>query len=388
LKDKFLLVMSHILVALLASVVTVAVIITFPKNEGTEYSKLVEMEQLIQEQFIGEVDKTKLEDAAANAMIGALGDRWSYYISAEEYAAFADSKKNEYVGIGIEVMLHESGNGIHVVKVVSGGPAEEAGVKAGDIIVKIDGNSMEGKSLNDASALIKGQVNTTVVLGVVRNENQMDITVTRKHLKTPVATGEMLDGNIGLIRIKNFNANCAAESKSMIDALIEQGAEKLIFDVRNNGGGYADEMVSLLDYLLPKGTLFRTENYKGEIEERQSDAAYIDLPMAVLVNGNSYSAAECFAAALSEYDAAVVVGEKTSGKGYYQVVYQLKDGAAVGLSIGKYTTPNGVNLEGVGITPDEECVVDSIMAAAIYNGTVDATDDPQIQAAIKRLTKE
>ena len=201
-----------------------------------------------------------------------------------------------------------------------------------------------------------------------------------------MATGKLLDGGIGLVRIENFNTNCKTETIAAIESLIEQGATKLIFDVRFNPGGYAKELVDILDYLLPKGDLLRTEDVSGKVEVETSDEKCLQMPMAVLVNGDSYSAAEFFAAALSEREWATVVGEQTTGKGYYQVTYSLPDGSAVGLSIGKYFTANGVSLEGVGITPDVVVPVDENTASAIYAGTIEAAADPQIQAAVKALT--
>jgi len=206
-------------------------------------------------------------------------------------------------------------------------------------------------------------------------------------VKTPVAKAKMLPGNIGLVTIVNFNANCAKETKAAVQKLLDEGAQKLIFDVRNNPGGRVTELVSVLDYLLPEGALFRSKDNKGRESVENSDAACLEMPMAVLVNGNSYSAAEFFAAALQEYEWATVVGEKTVGKGNYQVTYKLQDGSAVGLSIGKYYTPQGKHLEGVGIMPDVVVPVDDKTAAAIYAGTLDPEEDPQIQSAIKALTE-
>ena len=161
----------------------------------------------------------------------------------------------------------------------------------------------------------------------------------------------------------------------------------LIFDVRNNPGGYVTEMVAVLDYLLPEGVLFQSENYAGEKDVRHSDASCLDLPMAVLVNGNSYSAAEFFAATLWEYEAGLVVGEHTSGKGYFQYTFELPDGSAVGLSTGKYYTSKGVSLTDVGVTLDVLVPVDAQRAAAIRGGTLEYAKDPQVQAAVKALNQ-
>lgn len=380
---KLLVALSYILTALLTCVISVAgVLMLLPDDR---YSKLNQLEDLINECFVGEKDKTAMEDAAAHAMIDALGDRWSYYIPASEYAAFEEDKRNEYVGIGITVRASEDGRGLQVLEVTAGGPSQEAGIMAGDIVIEAAGVSLAGKSANDAGDLIKGPENTTVELKLLREEEEIAVTVTRRQIKVPVAEGQLLEGGIGLVTIKNFNTNCFVESKQVIEALLAQGAQKLIFDVRNNGGGYADEMVKLLDYLLPEGQVFKTVDYKNNEKVYTSDANCLNVPMAVLVNGGSYSAAECFAAALREYGVAEVIGEKTSGKGYFQLVYTLSDGSAVGLSVGKYYTPKNVNLEGVGLTPDVPVEVDEETAAAIYAGTLDPMKDPQVLAAITAL---
>ena len=188
----------------------------------------------------------------------------------------------------------------------------------------------------------------------------------------------MLTDDTGYVVITNFHEGAGTETVEEVEKLLEQGAEKLIFDVRNNPGGYVHEMVYALDYLLPEGPLFRSVNYNGAESVDESDADCLDLPMAVLINGNTYSAAEFFAAALSEYDWAVTVGEPTCGKGYYQTTIQLGDGSAVQLSTGAYTTPNGVNLTEVGgLKPDVP--VDPAQAV------VSLAEDPQILAAIHAL---
>jgi carboxyl-terminal processing protease len=292
---------------------------------------------------------------------------------------------NSYVGVGITVSAREDNAGIDVIDVIANGPAAEAGLLVGDVLVAVDGTDIIGKDINAVSTLIRGEENTKVKLTVERAGERKDFTVTRRKFETPVATYEMLDDQIGLITIENFDARCAQETIDAIKALREQGATALIFDVRNNPGGYKHELVDLLDYLLPEGPLFRTEDYRGKEAVDHSDADYLDMPMAVLVNLSSYSAAEFFAAALDEYDAAIVVGEKTFGKGYFQSTFQLSDGSAVNLSIGKYYTPNGNSLAGVGITPEVEVIVDEATAAAIAAGTMEPKDDPQIIAAINAL---
>lgn len=384
-KSFWLQLLSYFLVALLTGVLTAAgILLMMPENVG-KVSKLEQLQALIEERFIGEADMTEAEDAAARAMIESLGDRWSYYISAEEYQAYYEQQQNAYVGIGVTVSTEDTSAGMEILQITAGGPAEKAGLLAGDVITAVDGQSILGMDANDTSAMIKGEEGTQVVLTVRRGEQSLQITVKRERIKTPVATATLLEDGIGLIKIANFNTNCYNETAAAIRQLKEEGTTKLIFDVRFNGGGYANELVKVLDDLLPEVELFHTVDYKGNESIDMSDAEFLDMPMAVLVNGSSYSAAEFFAAALQEYDAAVVVGEKTTGKGYFQTVIRLNDGSAVGLSVGKYFTPSGISLEGIGITPDKIVTVDEETAAAIYSGTIEAKDDDQLQAAIAAL---
>ena len=384
---KIFRVLSYVLVAMLAAALTLGgVALYLNAQPEPEVSKLDALEDLILNNFIGEADQTLMGDAAADAMVGALGDRWSYYIPASEYASYLEQQKNAYVGIGVTVAQQEDG-ALEVRQVTAGGSAEEAGIQYGDRIVGVNGESILELDIDTITGLIKGEENTTVEITVARGDQELTMTVTRRQIKTPVATAKMLDGKIGLVTIENFNSGCFDETKAAIEQLLSEGATKLIFDVRNNPGGYAHELVNVLDYLLPEGPLFRTVDYAGKEEVKNSDASFVPVPMAVLINGESYSAAEFLAAAMSEYGAAVTVGEQTCGKGYFQMTYQLPDGSAVGLSVGKYFTPNGVSLAGVGITPDVMVPVDEEVFAAIYANALEPEKDPQIQAAIEALKK-
>lgn len=373
-------VLSYVLVAVVSAVTVLALCLLFQKQD-----KLDELEALIDRYFIEEADKDKLQDAAASAMIDALDDEWSYYMTAEQYKEYQELMSNSYVGVGITIQVREDNQGFDIVEVVPGGPAEEAGIKAGDVLIAADGQSLKGITIDDTRPLIRGEEGTAVKLMVLRDGEELSFTVTRRQFETPVATYQMLEDNIGLVTIENFDQRCAQETIAAIEALREQGATSLIFDVRNNPGGYKDELVKVLDYLLPEGDLFRSVDYRGREEVDTSDAAHLDMPMAVLMNLQSYSAAEFFAAALSEYEAAVTVGEKTYGKGYFQTAIPLSDGSAVNLSIGKYYTPKGESLVGKGLMPDVEVMVDEETAAKIYAGTLTPEEDPQILAAINAL---
>lgn len=382
-KKKILRALSYVLVAVVAATLTLGVYVRFYQREP---GKLEVLEDLIQERFIGEVDQTAIEDAAASAMVDALGDQWSGYLSAAQYASYQEQMSNSYVGIGITIQVREDNVGFDIVKVEPGGPAAEAGILPGDILVEAAGQDVAALGTGGAKEIIQGEVGTQVEIGVLRAGQELSFTVTRNQIVVIVASGRMLEDNIGLVTINNFNSRCAEESIAAIEALLAEGAEAIIFDVRFNPGGYANELVELLDYLLPEGELFRTVDYAGNEDVDVSDAASLEIPMAVLVNGSSISAAEFFAAALNDYDAAVVVGEPTCGKGYFQKTFSISDGSAVTISVGKYFTPNGVSLadEG-GLTPDIPVVMETEAAALLYADLLEPEDDVQLQAALEAL---
>lgn len=370
--------MSYVLVAAVASCIT---LLLFCRT-----TKLEKLQNIIDRCYIGEADMDTVEDAAATAMIAALGDRWSYYIPASNYQSYQEGKTNSYVGIGISILKREDGTGFDILQVEPGSSAQEAGILPGDILIEAEGQSLADVASDVPGKLIKGEKGTSVTISVLRNDEKLTFTVLRQVIKTVVASGQLLDDGVGYIRIRNFNDNCSKQTIAQIDALLEQGAEALVFDVRNNSGGYVTEMVEILDYLLPEGQLFCSVRYNGIPQNYKSDADCIDIPMAVLVNGESYSAAEFFAAVLSEYDKAVVVGEPTCGKSYFQNTFKLGDGSAVGLSVGQYYTPNGVSLaEAGGLTPDIEVEVAEQTAAMIYAEVLEPELDPQLQAALASL---
>ena len=379
-KKNLLLALSYVVVAMLATVLTLA---TAPEYM-LRPDKLSQLEALIEEKYIDEADVTAMEDAAAAAMVKATGDKWSYYIPADEYEAYRERMANAYVGVGITIQAAEEG-GFLIVGVTPGGPAEEAGLQVEDVIVAVEGQDVRAFTTTEVRDVVKGKEGTFVSMTVLRQGEEVTLSVERRKVQTPVASGEMLTETVGLVTIENFDSRCAEETIAHIEALLEAGAEKLIFDVRNNPGGYASELVKVLDYLLPEGELFRTLRYDGKENVDYSDEKHLDVPMAVLVNADSYSAAEFFAAALAEYDVAIVVGEQTTGKGNFQQTYQLSDGSAVALSVGKYFTPKGVSLADTGVTPDILLPMDAEMALQLYYDRLDPMEDIQIQAALEAL---
>lgn len=380
---KLITILSYLTTAMAACAVTL--LVTIGKTPGS--TKLDQVEYLIKNRFIEEADMEKAEDAAATAMIDSLGDRWSYYLSAADYATHKEQVENAYVGIGITINPEENGQGFLILAVQKDSGAEAAGLLTGDIITGAESQDVRGMTTAQLRDIIRGKEGTSVSLEITRDSEVLRVKVTRMQILTEVVRYEMLENSIGLIAISNFDARCADETIAAIEALREQGAQALIFDVRNNPGGYATELVKVLDYLLPEGDLFRTLDYAGRETVDKSDASFLDMPIAVVCNEDSYSAAEFFPAAIQEYGAGTIVGMPTCGKGYFQYTYELSDGSAVGLSAGKYFTPSGKSLIGTGIQPDVVVEVDDETRAKIAYGTLDAKDDPQIQAAVDILTK-
>lgn len=351
------------------------------------HEKLDEIVALLNEVYVDGYDTDKLGDYLAQAAVAATGDRWSYYVSAEDYDAFVESNENAYVGIGVTVESSDDlTDGVQITKVTPNSPAEEAGIEADDRIYAVEGETVESLGLDETKNRIRGEEGTEVTLTILRGEKKFDVTVKRASVEVEVVKYSMLDGSIGYIKINNFEANSADRTIEAIDALRGQGAKALVFDLRFNPGGRKDELVRVLDDLLPEGPLFRSVDYKGNESVDYSDADCVELPMAVLVNGDSYSAAEFFAAALQEYDWATVVGTKTCGKANYQQTFRLSDGSAVAVSTGHYQTPHGVTLANVGVTPDEIVEVDNKTYLELYKEAVAVKDDAQLQTAIKAVT--
>ena len=384
LKQDIFRALSYVLVAVLSSMLT---LFLAPSGEN---QKLAQIRWLIDTYYIGEYTEEDLYDGAAHGMVAGTGDQWSYYIPASEYASYVEQMQNAYVGIGVTITQPEDAEGFLIQKVEPNGGAYEAGILAGDIIIRVEDQDAKQLGTDGAAILIKGAEGSQVSVTVLRGEEELTFSVTRKLVQVEVARGELLPGGIGLVTIANFDDRCSQETLAAIESLRQQGAKALLFDVRFNPGGYRHELEAVLDYLLPEGTIFHAVSYNGEEDKTMSDAECLEMPMAVLVNEDSYSAAEFFAAALQEYGWAKVVGTPTTGKGYFQSTFDLSDGSAVNLSIGKYFTPvKGISLAEVGgLQPDLIEKVDEELYYKLYAGTVAPEEDPQIQAAVKLLQEE
>lgn len=309
---------------------------------------------LVNTRFVGEYEPVEAVDAALEGMVKGLGDRWSYYLNAEAYEAQNLRRKNQYVGIGVTVS-YEREEGLLILEVTPGSPAEEAGLLPGEVITRAEGVSLAGEGRYQGSEYIRGEAGTTAVLEVLgTGGTTRTVEVRREAVATDPVSYEMLEDSVGYVKLANFYENSAQRLKEAVEDLQAQGARALVFDMRNNGGGYLTQLTEMLDFLLPEGPIFISRSRSGREEVIQSDAACVDLPMAVLVNEDTYSAAEFFAAQLQEDGAAVIVGVPTSGKGYSQQTFPLPHGGALNISTAAYFTGDGTSLIGTGLRLDAQ----------------------------------
>lgn len=344
-----------ILLALVTVLLTVGVVLgVLYAVVGKEGLSLLEGLYLINEKFVGEYDEGEVVDSALKGMVDGLGDRWSYSLTEEEYQAQNQRRTNEYVGVGVTVN-YQSENGLQVVGVTAGGPAEAAGIQTGEIITAVDGFSLAGDARYEGADKIQGEEGSTVSLEIRGADGQTrTVELKRTKLENDPVSAKMLENHVGYVRLYNFYDHSADRLKEEVTRLQEEGATALVFDMRSNGGGYLSQLTDMLDFLLPEGPIFITRDRAGNETVTQSDASCVDLPMAVLVNADTYSAAEFFAAELQEQGVAVIVGEPTSGKGYSQQTFALPNGSAVAISTGAYFTGSGTSLIGTGLTLDKE----------------------------------
>lgn len=355
-------------------------------------SQLNEVQQLVDEKFVGEYDMGDVEDYVLTGYISGLGDRWSYYMTEEAYEEYKTDNQDTRVGIGVTVSLITEDDGSEVLEVQTvsvGSPAEKAGFGSYDRIVGVDGSSIEELGgYENAVDAVRGDSGTDVVLTVVDYDTgeTRDITVTRGEFEQIYVTSRVMDDDVGYVKIDRFASETDEQFIAEVDKLQEQGVTKLIFDLRNNPGGSLDSLVNSLDYLLPEGKIITLDSKDGSEDVFESDADEVDLPMVVMVNEDSYSAAEFFAEALREYDKAQIVGEKTSGKGYSQIVYPLSNGGAVGLSSSCYYTPDGTSLIGKGVEPDVECSLTEEQIERYY--VLSDEEDTQLQAALDAVNEK
>lgn len=350
-------------------------------------AKFAAVMRLVETRFVGDCDMDEAADAAFSGLIASLDDRWSYYMDPESYAAYLDTSANRYQGIGVTILKDAETAGFLIVTIQKDGPAQQAGLQAGDIIMAVDGTDVTAGDAEALRALIQADYGKDALIRFRSPDGtEKEVPVSCREIYTNPVNSQMLDGHVGYVDIDNFRQGAGQEAIDAIQALLAQGADSLVFDVRDDPGGLVSELVKLLDYLLPEGDLFIQSDRRGHETVDRSDADCLELPMAVIVNENSYSAAEFFAAALHDYEWAVTVGQPTTGKARSQVTYGLRDGSAVHLSQYSYLTPVRTDLYKTGgIVPDVETALDEEQMTLSQTGWLEPADDPQVRAAVDAL---
>lgn len=317
---------------------------------------LTSFKDLLNKKYLYDMDESKMIEAAIKAYIGAAGDEYTEYFTKEEMESFTTYTTGNYVGVGIYMQADLEKNLILVSSTIKNGPAEGAGLKAGDIISKVNGVTYNASEISEMAANIKGEEGTIVELEIIRNGKTSSYTLVRKSVELYPLEGVVLENNVGYIQLATFDEGCADEFKQVYDELKQKKIKSLIIDLRHNGGGIVSEALQIADYILDKDSqmLITTDkNHNEEVEISKNDPI-IDIPVAVLVDNETASASEILAGALKDHKKAMIVGEKTYGKGVIQELYTLNDGSGLKVTIKEYFTPNRNKINKVGITPDYE----------------------------------
>lgn len=326
-------------------------------EDASSEEKLSVLKGLIDENYIGDVDEEALEEGIYKGYIQGLEDPYSVYYNEEETKDLYETTEGEYSGIGAVLSQDLESGVITLVQIYEGSPAAKAGLKDNDILTKVGDIEVTGMDLSEVVTYIKGEKGTDVDLTVLRGEDAEEITVTatRDTVEAQTVKYEMLEGQTGYLSVSEFDSVTYAQYEEALNELTDQGMTGLIVDLRNNPGGNLNTVCEMLDLVLPKGTIVYTEDKDGKRETATSDDEHqINVPMVVLVNGNSASASEIYAGAVQDYGIGKIVGTQTYGKGVVQQIFDLGDGTSVKLTIAEYFTPNGRNIDGEGITPDVE----------------------------------
>ena len=362
----------------------------FSESEGSEFSEFAaEYENLlrmIDQLFIGEFNAAEIHAETMRALIMALDDEWSFYMTRAEFESFLQRAANIYTGIGVEIVYNHEIGGMEIVRVYRGSPAEAGGMLPGDVMFYVDGENIRDANITQIRSLLARPLGDYAIITVFRDDSIIDLKIMYYEIFLDPISYEIIDGDIGYVLISNFDAGSGERFVYTVEDLVSRGVTGFIFDVRLNSGGSVRELTTALDFLLPEGEIFIHVNKQGEERITYSDEYWLDMPAVVLVNRYSYSAAEYFAAMLSEYDYAPSVGEQTTGKNRSQTTHPIPDGGALHISTGQYLTKNRVSLRDAGgFTPeyiiehtDEELV-------ALITGNLDINDDPQMQKAISLL---
>lgn len=359
---------------------------TLDMNLSQVKKKTGEIEELINAYYLDEIDGQKVEDTMYTGMVAGLEDPYSVYYSKEELESMEESISGAYSGIGATLTQDPDTGELSVVSCFDGTPAQEAGLQPGDVITGWNGKSVEGIELAELVSKIKTDPEEQLTLEIERDGETLEVELTRREVQIPTVEYEMLDNQIGYIRLVEFDEVTADQFKEALEDLENQNMEKLIIDVRNNPGGVLQVVCDMLDQLLPEGLIVYTEDKNGNRKEYTSDEEHqFTKPLAVLANENSASASEIFAGAIQDYGIGTIVGTTTFGKGIVQRTFYLSDGTGVKLTVAKYYTPKGHDIHKKGITPDVEIELDEELK---NQSSISHEEDNQLQKAIEVLQEE
>lgn len=343
----------------------------------------------IDKKYVGDANMEDISDAGYGAMVYATGDEWSAYLNAEEYSRLKEYSQNSYSGIGVSIEADSVGGLYKIVTVSEDSPASRAGVQIGESLLSVGGTSVKGKTAEEIRDLIAAQKSDFSLGLQAEDGTQRTVNISTAVIVTKPVNYELLDSGIGYVRIKNFEAGAGDETIAAVDDLVKRGAKGIVFDVRNDPGGMLTELLKALDHILPAGDIFVSRDENGNESVETSDANCVKLPMAVLIDENTYSAAEFFAAALSEYNWAKTVGTHTTGKSRSQINIELGDGSAVHLSTCGYLTPHRVDLAAQGgLAPQVQAALSESDEALLDSGKLGHASDTQLQTAISTVENE
>ena len=343
-------------------------------SETNLTKSLKSIEKLVNSKYlnVSDIDETKAIDGAIEGYIDSLGDEYTEYIPADEMKEYTESIMGNFVGIGIYMIQNTEKNLVQVLSPIRESPAEKAGIKAGDLITKVNGVSYTADQMTEMSKTIKGEEGSNVTIEVLRGEQTLTFEVTRAKVNTNPIYSEKLENNIGYLEITSFDEGVAEDFKSKYLALKEQGIKGLVIDLRDNGGGIVDEALKIVDYIVPKNqtTLITVDKDGKEEVSKSKEDRLVEEPVVVLVNSSSASASEIMAGALKDLKCATIVGTKTYGKGVIQQLLTLSNGAGLKITVEEYYTPNKTKINKVGITPDYEVLLET----SITREQTDAND--------------